>query len=235
MAPPTFSLMAVACGALMVTGMCLWLSSSGSSQFYASAKPLTSPFATASTLSRPLVTDSRVAAQTLRGQNVVKVVYADTDFLETRSLPSTSTWSSLWLGAMAAVATAVGYVAGRGHIMALFPVTGTVKWFNATKGFGFIAPDDGSADVFVHQSNINSNGFRTLDEGTKVEFDVVTDNGRSSATNVSAPGGAPIEPTSRGNRGGGGGSSWGSGGKGGGGKGGGGKGGDRRPRDSDWA
>jgi cold shock CspA family protein len=234
MAPPTFSFMAVACGALMVTGMCLWFSSSGPSQIYASTKPLTAPFATASTSARPSITDSRVAAQTLRAQNVVEVAYADTDFLEIRSLPSTSAWSSSWLGAMAAVAAAVGYVAGRGHIMALFPVTGTVKWFNATKGFGFIAPDDGSADVFVHQSNINCNGFRTLDEGSKVEFDVVTDNGRSSATNVSAPGGAPVEPTSRGNRGGGGGS-WGSGGKGGGGKGGGGKGGDRRPRDSDWA
>jgi len=127
----------------------------------------------------------------------------------------------------------VGYVAGRSNITALFPVTGTVKWFDSTKGFGFIAPDDGSADVFVHQTAINSNGFRTLDEGSKVEFDVVTDNGRSSAANVSAPGGAPVEPTSRGNRGGGSGS-WGSGGKGGGGKGGG-KGGDRRPRDDGWA
>ncbi|HEV7935002.1 MAG TPA: cold-shock protein [Actinomadura sp.] len=47
---------------------------------------------------------------------------------------------------------------------------GTVKWFNAEKGFGFIAPDDGSADVFVHYSAITSNGYRSLDENQRVEF-----------------------------------------------------------------
>ncbi|HZK35357.1 MAG TPA: cold-shock protein [Aeromicrobium sp.] len=50
--------------------------------------------------------------------------------------------------------------------------TGTVKWFNADKGFGFIAPDDGSEDVFAHFSAISSNGFRTLDENQKVEYEV---------------------------------------------------------------
>lgn len=50
--------------------------------------------------------------------------------------------------------------------------TGTVKWFNAEKGFGFIAPDDGSADVFVHYSEIQGNGFRTLEEDQKVEFEL---------------------------------------------------------------
>src|SRR5580765_3329684 len=50
--------------------------------------------------------------------------------------------------------------------------TGTVKWFNATKGFGFIAPEDGSADVFVHQSDIDVQGYRELTEGQKVEFSV---------------------------------------------------------------
>lgn len=50
--------------------------------------------------------------------------------------------------------------------------TGTVKWFNAEKGFGFIAPDDGSADVFAHYSAIARSGYRSLDENQKVEFDV---------------------------------------------------------------
>ncbi|GGU75588.1 cold-shock protein [Lentzea flava] len=50
--------------------------------------------------------------------------------------------------------------------------TGTVKWFNAEKGFGFIAPDDGSADVFVHYSEIQAKGFRSLEENQKVEFEV---------------------------------------------------------------
>ncbi|MBM7864770.1 CspA family cold shock protein [Lentzea nigeriaca] len=47
-----------------------------------------------------------------------------------------------------------------------------MKWFNAEKGFGFIAPDDGSADVFVHYSEIQSKGFRSLEENQKVEFEV---------------------------------------------------------------
>jgi cold shock protein len=49
---------------------------------------------------------------------------------------------------------------------------GTVKWFNAEKGYGFIAVDDGSADVFVHFSAIQGSGYRSLDEGQRVEFEV---------------------------------------------------------------
>ncbi len=51
--------------------------------------------------------------------------------------------------------------------------TGTVKWFNAEKGFGFIAPSDGSADVFAHYSAIATNGYKSLDENQQVEFDTV--------------------------------------------------------------
>jgi CspA family cold shock protein len=50
--------------------------------------------------------------------------------------------------------------------------TGTVKWFNADKGFGFIAPDEGGEDVFAHFSAIQTSGYRTLEENQKVEFDV---------------------------------------------------------------
>jgi CspA family cold shock protein len=49
---------------------------------------------------------------------------------------------------------------------------GTVKWFNSSKGFGFINPDDGGDDLFVHQSEIKANGYASLDEGQKVEFEV---------------------------------------------------------------
>ncbi|MQA26771.1 MAG: cold-shock protein [Micromonosporaceae bacterium] len=50
---------------------------------------------------------------------------------------------------------------------------GTVKWFNADKGFGFITQDDGGSDIFVHFSAIEANGFRSLDENQRVEFEVV--------------------------------------------------------------
>ena len=66
---------------------------------------------------------------------------------------------------------------------------GTVKWFNESKGFGFIANDEGGDDVFVHFSGIVSEGFKTLQEGQKVEFDVETDPKNSSklrAVNVKA-------------------------------------------------
>jgi len=62
--------------------------------------------------------------------------------------------------------------------------TGTVKWFNNSKGFGFITPDDGSADVFVHFSAIASDGFRTLEEGQAVSYDVESGPKGPQASNV---------------------------------------------------
>ncbi|GIF40188.1 transcription antiterminator/RNA stability regulator CspE [Actinoplanes xinjiangensis] len=63
-------------------------------------------------------------------------------------------------------------------------VTGTVKWFNADKGFGFIAPDDGGADVFAHFSAISTSGYRSLDENQKVEFDVTQGQKGPQAENI---------------------------------------------------
>ncbi|HEY4191372.1 MAG TPA: cold-shock protein [Mesorhizobium sp.] len=66
--------------------------------------------------------------------------------------------------------------------------TGTVKWFNATKGFGFIQPDDGSADVFVHISAVERAGMRDLAEGQKLDYEMVRDNrsGKMSADQLKA-------------------------------------------------
>jgi len=62
--------------------------------------------------------------------------------------------------------------------------TGIVKWFNAQKGYGFIQPDDGSKDVFVHISAVEGAGMGNLREGQKLSFDVVQDRGKSSAGNL---------------------------------------------------
>ena len=64
--------------------------------------------------------------------------------------------------------------------------TGTVKWFNSAKGFGFIEPEDGSKDAFVHISAVERAGLSTLNEGQKVSFDLETGrNGKTSAENIS--------------------------------------------------
>ena len=68
--------------------------------------------------------------------------------------------------------------------------TGTVKWFNATKGFGFIQPNDGGQDVFVHISAVERAGMTNLNEGQKVNYEIVQDrrSGKSSADNLSVAG-----------------------------------------------
>jgi CspA family cold shock protein len=63
---------------------------------------------------------------------------------------------------------------------------GTVKFFNPTKGFGFIAPEDGANDVFVHISALERAGMSTLSEGQRISFEVVTERGKLAADNISA-------------------------------------------------
>ena len=76
------------------------------------------------------------------------------------------------------------YLPWKGFVMS----TGTVKCFNATKGFGFIQPDDGSADVFVHVSAVERAGMRTIVEGQKLGYEMVRDNksGKMSADQLQA-------------------------------------------------
>ena len=62
--------------------------------------------------------------------------------------------------------------------------TGTVKWFNATKGFGFIQPSDGGKDVFVHITAVQAAGLRGLNEGQRVSYDVEMERGKAAATNL---------------------------------------------------
>lgn len=62
--------------------------------------------------------------------------------------------------------------------------TGTVKWFNNKKGFGFIQPDAGGADVFVHISAVEKAGMRTLYENDKISYELITDKGKTSAGNL---------------------------------------------------
>jgi len=83
--------------------------------------------------------------------------------------------------------------------------TGTVKWFNAQKGFGFITPDAGGEDIFVHQSAITADGFRSLGEGERVQYTVQQENGKDKAIDVAAEGGGNVLGDRAGGGGGGGG------------------------------
>ncbi|MFS8031416.1 putative transcription factor interactor and regulator CCHC(Zn) family [Helianthus anomalus] len=83
--------------------------------------------------------------------------------------------------------------------------SGTVKWFNDTKGFGFISPEDGGEELFVHQSSIRTDGFRSLGDGESVEFVVETgSDGRTKAADVTGPNEGPVQGSTRGGGGGGG-------------------------------
>lgn len=64
--------------------------------------------------------------------------------------------------------------------------TGTVKWFNTQKGFGFIVPDDGGKDVFVHISAVERSGMKTLNEGQKVAYELKEEKGKTAAVNLKA-------------------------------------------------
>ena len=64
--------------------------------------------------------------------------------------------------------------------------TGTVKWFNSTKGFGFIQPEDGGQDVFVHVSAVEKAGLRGLNEGQRVSFELTKERGKTAAVNLKA-------------------------------------------------
>ena len=66
-------------------------------------------------------------------------------------------------------------------------LTGTVKWFNDAKGFGFVTPDDGSDDLFAHFSAINMDGFKSLKEGQRVRFDVTRSPDGKEASNIRHP------------------------------------------------
>lgn len=76
--------------------------------------------------------------------------------------------------------------------------TGTCKWWNSQKGYGFITPDDGSSEVFVHQTAIQSDGFRSLAEGEELEYNVEQGHdGRLKAANVTGPKGQNVKGAQR--------------------------------------
>lgn len=62
--------------------------------------------------------------------------------------------------------------------------TGTIKWFNPTKGYGFVQPEDGGKDVFIHISALESAGLTTLQEGQRIEYELASSKGRTSAVNI---------------------------------------------------
>ncbi|EKX54100.1 hypothetical protein GUITHDRAFT_91776 [Guillardia theta CCMP2712] len=76
-------------------------------------------------------------------------------------------------------------------------ITGKVKWFNVKKGYGFITPTNGGEDIFVHQTAIHAEGFRSLKEEEEVEFEISDNGGKSKAINVTGPAGAYVQGAPR--------------------------------------
>mmetsp|Transcript_19595 Transcript_19595/g.41117 ORF Transcript_19595/g.41117 Transcript_19595/m.41117 type:complete len:114 (-) Transcript_19595:131-472(-) len=77
------------------------------------------------------------------------------------------------------------------------PISGKVKWFNVKKGYGFITPSTGGEDIFVHQTAIHAEGFRSLAENEEVFFEISENGGKSKAINVTGPGGAFVQGAPR--------------------------------------
>ncbi|KAL3774541.1 hypothetical protein ACHAWO_003992 [Cyclotella atomus] len=106
----------------------------------------------------------------------------------------TAAFTILSLAAVASGFTPAQQFGQRSTALYAEVMTGSVKWFDTAKGFGFIVPDDGSNDVFVHQTAIKAEGFRSLAEGESVEFKISTDaNGKSKAVDVTGPDGSDVQ------------------------------------------
>jgi len=91
-------------------------------------------------------------------------------------------------------AAARAVAAPQGCFMPMFITNGQVKWFDVKKGFGFVVPGDGSPDVFVHQTQVHADGFRSLAQGEDVEFEIEEDeSGRRRALKVTGPDGAFVQ------------------------------------------
>jgi cold shock CspA family protein len=111
------------------------------------------------------------------------------------SVFSASAWVSPQLPLVArTVSTGFDFSLFAGDVAPEGVQKGAVKWFDTMKGFGFIVPDDGSTDVFVHQTAIQTEGFRSLGDGEAVEYIVEIDgNGRRKAVQVTGPEGAEVQ------------------------------------------
>jgi CspA family cold shock protein len=83
-----------------------------------------------------------------------------------------------------AVRARQGYLWGSAILRVIVMATGTVKWFNLDKGYGFITPQDGGKDVFLHITAVQAAGLNSVNDGQKVSYDVVTERGKQAASNL---------------------------------------------------